>query len=641
MMPARTRTLLCAVIAATVILVGVLFAPASDSARAADLSQFNAGNIISDPVFFNAGSMTQAQIQSFLQSKEANCAPSATCVKDYYTTTATIAGDAMCSTYSGGGSERASAIIYKVAQACGINPQVLLVTMQKEQGLITSVWPGAYSYQYAMGADCPDTTGCAGVTNGFFAQVYKGAWQFKRYANPPGTSNYFTWYAPGRTWNIQYNPNTACGTKSVFVQNQATADLYYYTPYTPNAAALAAGYGSGDSCSSYGNRNFYNYFTDWFGSTQRDYAGEIQAEYVAQGGLGSLGAPISDIIQLYQNGGGFARAYANGSIYWQVNYGAKTVRVGPLRDYYFARSGADGDMGWPVLDQQSLSVASGSGVAQLFSGGSLYSSAAGTYIVREPIRAAYFTLSGATGPLGWPVGDQACTGTTCSQNFGGGVVVSSPSGSFGVVDPMRAAYVAAGGVTGSWGVPVSAASYVSSSGGGYGQAFANGSAYYRSGGAAYFVSGAIRGKYFQLGGAVGSLGFPVGAMQCADASTCQQQFQFGWILWTAAGGARVGDPAVDAAYAAAGGATGVLGPQTDPFVYYPYNGGGFAEGFVNGAIFYKPLVGTAYPVTGAVRTAYFAAGGAAGKYGWPTSAMACTGSTCSQNFEGGTITAGL
>src|SRR5699024_261440 len=39
-------------------------------------------------------------------------------------------------------------------------------------------------------------------------------------------------------------------------------------PYQPNRAALNAGYGTGDGCSAYGNRNFYNYFTDWFGSTQ-------------------------------------------------------------------------------------------------------------------------------------------------------------------------------------------------------------------------------------------------------------------------------------------------------------------------------------------------------------------------------------
>ena len=79
---------------------------------------------------------------------------------------------------------------------------------------------------------------------------------------------WFTYYAPGKTWNILYHPNRACGSAPVRVENKATAALYYYTPYQPNRAALNAGYGSGDGCSSYGNRNFYQFFTDWFGSTQ-------------------------------------------------------------------------------------------------------------------------------------------------------------------------------------------------------------------------------------------------------------------------------------------------------------------------------------------------------------------------------------
>ena len=61
----------------------------------------------------------------------------------------------------------------------------------------------------------------------------------------------------------------------MFIQNQATAGLYNYTPYQPNAAALAAGYG-GDACSAYGNRNFWNDFTDWFGpTTQRAPIGSV------------------------------------------------------------------------------------------------------------------------------------------------------------------------------------------------------------------------------------------------------------------------------------------------------------------------------------------------------------------------------
>jgi hypothetical protein len=57
----------------------------------------------------------------------------------------------------------------------------------------------------------------------------------------------------------------ACGGSTVYIRNQATASLYNYTPYQPNNAAKAAGYGLGDGCSSYGNRNFFLYYSDWFG----------------------------------------------------------------------------------------------------------------------------------------------------------------------------------------------------------------------------------------------------------------------------------------------------------------------------------------------------------------------------------------
>ena len=175
-----------------------------------------------------------------------------------------------------GRRERAGVrIIYKVAQACGINPQVILVMLQKEQGLILSSAPSAYNYRAAMGQGCPDTADCDVRYYGFFNQVQGAAWQLKRYANPVGTTKVFTWYAPGKTWNVRYHPNVACGSSPVYIQNQATANLYYYTPYQPNGAALAAGYSaSSDPCSSYGNRNFFQFFTDWFGSTQTSVQGE-------------------------------------------------------------------------------------------------------------------------------------------------------------------------------------------------------------------------------------------------------------------------------------------------------------------------------------------------------------------------------
>ncbi|MDT0141105.1 SH3 domain-containing protein [Microbacterium sp. PRC9] len=267
-------------------------AAASGIAKMADLSQFQPGNIISDAKFFDRGTMTEAQIQSFLQSRVPSCQSGYTCLKDAYDTSRTTSPDAMCGAYSGGIRERASAIIYKVAQACGINPQVILVMLQKEQGLVTHTWPSDWRYTIAMGQGCPDTAACDTRYYGFFNQVYGAAWQLKRYANPPGTSQYFTWYAPGKTWNVRWHPNAGCGSSPVYIQNQATADLYYYTPYQPNAAALRAGYGEGDGCSSYGNRNFFQYFTDWFGSTTDPCAQPPFAQVSSAAGILTAAATV-------------------------------------------------------------------------------------------------------------------------------------------------------------------------------------------------------------------------------------------------------------------------------------------------------------------------------------------------------------
>ncbi|GAA4485366.1 hypothetical protein [Microbacterium panaciterrae] len=245
-------------------------ADAATSIRPTTLAGFNAGNIISDAVFTNNSTMTAAQIQDFFNAKVPNCLGGSDqygpiiCLKDFRQDTPNKTADAYCKGYTAAGGESAATIVYRVSQSCGINPQVLIVMLQKESGLVTHTWPSAWRYAQAMGQACPDTAPCDPSFAGFFQQVYGAARQMQIYM----AGRYFTWYAPGNTWNILYNPNTACGSSPVYVANKATSALYYYTPYQPNASALAAGYGEGDTCGAYGNRNFYNYFTDWFGSTQ-------------------------------------------------------------------------------------------------------------------------------------------------------------------------------------------------------------------------------------------------------------------------------------------------------------------------------------------------------------------------------------
>ena len=248
---------------ACVVAVGLMSAAAP--ASAADLSQFGPGFIISDPVFYNSASLTEPQVQAFLDQKGAACVPAAgnTCLRAYTETTISRAATARCAAYPGAANERAATMITKVAIACGINPQVLLVTLQKEQGLVTATaGKPASTYQKAMGYGCPDTAACDALYYGFFNQLYSAASQFKNYGLNP--QNYS--HRAGLTNNVRFHPNAACGTSPVLIRNQATASLYNYTPYQPNAAAVAAGYGTGDACSSYGNRNFWNYFSDWFGN---------------------------------------------------------------------------------------------------------------------------------------------------------------------------------------------------------------------------------------------------------------------------------------------------------------------------------------------------------------------------------------
>ncbi len=268
----KVVAILASVLAVASVLVGFqLTAPAGqEPASALSGSSFQAGNIISDTNFYAGTSMSVDGVQSFLNTQIGSCA-SSSCLNVGRFGMNSRSADPMCNALTGGSSLSAAVIITRVAAACGISPKVILVTLQKEQTLIngaTARNPSAARLERAMGYACPDNVGghCDPAYAGVGNQIYWSAWQWKRYGNPPGTSNYFTWFNPGNR-AVQYNVPVSCGTKTVAVQNRATAALYYYTPYTPNTAALNNLYGTGDGCSAYGNRNFWRLYTDWFGST--------------------------------------------------------------------------------------------------------------------------------------------------------------------------------------------------------------------------------------------------------------------------------------------------------------------------------------------------------------------------------------
>lgn len=230
--------------------------------------QFDPGNIISDEEFFRAGTMTAEEIQLFFDNRAPDCRSGYVCLNEYTETTFDRDATVLCSAYQGAKNETAAQIIAKVSQACGVAAEVLVVLIQKEQGLVTHSSPNQARYDRATGYACPDTAPCDARFFGFYNQVYNAAKQFKRYANPPGTSRFFTWFPVGRESQVRWHPNASCGTTPVTIRNQATAGLYYYTPYAPNASAMANLTGAGDSCSAYGNRNFWRLYNYWFSSTK-------------------------------------------------------------------------------------------------------------------------------------------------------------------------------------------------------------------------------------------------------------------------------------------------------------------------------------------------------------------------------------
>lgn len=259
---------------------------------ALDGNTFNPGYIISDSQFFDGYSLSDSAIQQWLSAQVPNCdkwgtqpyagttraayatsrgyPPPFTCLKDYSVTHGSVPADAYCGAISGG-TKSAARLIMDVSRACNISPKVMLVLLQKEQGLVLDDWPWSMQYNSATGYYCldsplpasVDTNGnkCHDAYEGFFNQVYFGARQYQLYRVNQDDYN----FRPGRTQHILFNPSTSCGSSPVYIQNQATAGLYNYTPYQPNAAALANLYGTGDGCSAYGNRNFWRMFSNWWG----------------------------------------------------------------------------------------------------------------------------------------------------------------------------------------------------------------------------------------------------------------------------------------------------------------------------------------------------------------------------------------
>ena len=206
-------------IAVLVIVIGLLFAClAAPKAEALDNNR-----VIDESIYYNKNSMSEAQIQEFLESENS------------YLQSYTVPNDVVIGPSVNVRGWRASAVIYWCAQWNGLNPKVILVTMQKEQSLVTSpTLPlGQYSLDWAMGYAVPENSERNYAFQGFAMQVAWGSLCLKNRSD----------------WAISHNPNNALFNtywvgytinidgQSVYLSNGPTAALYAYTPHIQTSFA--------------------------------------------------------------------------------------------------------------------------------------------------------------------------------------------------------------------------------------------------------------------------------------------------------------------------------------------------------------------------------------------------------------------
>jgi hypothetical protein len=633
----RIRHVVALIAGVGLVAAGVGITAANEqSAKAAQaasvLSGFDPANIIDDAVMFNGSTMTAGEIQTFLNGKQPSCAAGATCLKSVTADMPAMTANPMCKALTAKKGATAAQIIAAVGKACSVSPQVILVMLQKEQTLVTGRKP--YSgesvsliYRKATGLGCPDTAACDPAKYGLFNQLYGVAYWLVRYTTPPGTTGSgwtkYNWFPVGSPNGVLFHPNAACGAGTITIKNKATASLYYYTPYQPNAASLAAGWGLGNGCSSYGNRNFYLYFTTWFGSTHTVVTGAIANYWTAH--KSTFGNPTSNAVAVSANGGGTYQQFQKGTIYTSTA-GAYGVS-GSVLTKYTALGGPAGKLGWPRRGAVARK-GTNPGTAQGFQNGTVYVSTVGTAAVLAPIYAKYGSNGYETGKLGWPTGD-----AVSDKSSGGGTWQAFQGGRVAVAGGKST--VVAGSVLSVW--PTADAKAVTGQGKkGTLQTFQTGVATVQ-GGTTRTVTKDLGKNYVAHGGPTGRFGWPTSSAisSAKNGGGWYQKFQGGRIFYNA----KVGDHAlinssILSLYNTRGGTEGTLG-----WLIASGNDKAGIKGtvgtFTNGRI-YSSKRGT-YAVLGAILEKYLAKKGTKSSLGWPVGNATNVKGVTTQKFEHGVI----
>ena len=200
----------------TFLILAAIILPLKSSAQ----TQFDPQFIISDEEMQSTANWTTTDIQKFLQDKGSYLATLITADLD-------------------GISKTAAEIIYETAIRYQINPKFLLVTLQKEQSLVTDDTPTQKQLDWATGYGVCDSCDLNSDSllkyKGFGKQVDNAAGLIRWYYNNSDKS-----------FVKKKDQNTTIDNQIIIPQSWATAFLYTYTPHL------------------HGNKNFWRIWNTWF-----------------------------------------------------------------------------------------------------------------------------------------------------------------------------------------------------------------------------------------------------------------------------------------------------------------------------------------------------------------------------------------
>lgn len=210
--------------------------------------------VILDSVFTDSGSMSAADINNFLGSKGSRYANYT--IPEYvdvpYPTTGGLQTVSARQYYDGGGvafyGRTVAQLIYDESREHGINPRVILATLQKESSAVSgdvfrsstvAAWPMFYYYTEGMANCFYSGTNCDDATYRQRAIDYGGVGQQIAYS----TAWFGTKYS---AYASSYSNPISIDGQSISCQSRGTRVLYLYTPHIQTS--------------------FYNIFSEWWGA---------------------------------------------------------------------------------------------------------------------------------------------------------------------------------------------------------------------------------------------------------------------------------------------------------------------------------------------------------------------------------------